>query len=171
MRRSIPATERRSRDYLRRLWNERDYRAIPETVSPDFVMVDPVAIDDAIPGPRGEVHGPVGLETFVRGVEAGFPDFRVTVHEMLTDDDCAMYTGVLTMTHLGDFCWFPPTGRRIEVQYMGLIRVADGKVVEHRVYPPMLDIFGQLGFTSPAVLRYLPKLAWGLLKHRTRSLR
>jgi hypothetical protein len=45
---------------------------------------------------------------------------------------------------------------------MGLI-VVDGERVEaHHTYPPIRDIADQLGFTSLAVLPYLPRLAWGL---------
>lgn len=156
-------TEQLARDYLT-IWNERAYADIPAVVSPTFVMYDPTAPADPVPGPKGEVHGPGGLETFMQGVVAGFPDFRVTVGALLAAEDVAMYDGRLTMTHEGPFFGIPPTGRRAEVRYMGLVRVADGEVVEHRVYPPMLDIAAQLGFSFPAVLGTLPRLAWGKLK-------
>jgi predicted ester cyclase len=103
---------------------------------------------------------------FIRGVVKGFPDFHVTVRRMLSGEDVVMYSGRLSMTHEGTFFGIPPTGRRAEVRYMGQIEIADGMVEEHRVYPPMLEIAKQLGITSLAVVPYLPRLAWGLLKHR-----
>lgn len=148
-----------AREYLESVWNQREYAEIPALVSESFVMHDPAA-------PAGKVHGPNGLERFIRGVVAGFPDFHVAVLKMLAKDDVAMYDGRLTMTHEGNFFGVPPTGRRAEVRYMGLIRVADGTVAEHRVYPPLREIAAQLGFTSLAVVPYLPRLAWGLLKGR-----
>ncbi|MFP4530753.1 MAG: ester cyclase [Halodesulfurarchaeum sp.] len=159
-------SERLARDYLESIWNQRGYAEIPSLVSVSFVMYDPTAPARDVPGPRGEVHGSDGLETFVRGVVAGFPDFHVTVHRMLSDENVVMYDGQLRMTHKGTFFGIPPTGRRVEVRYMGQIEVANGAVEEHRVYPPMLEIAKQLGLTSLAVIPYLPRLAWGLLTRR-----
>lgn len=148
-----------ARRYLN-CWNQREYAAISELVSEDFVMYDPTAPGDAVSGPKGEVHGPAGLESFIRGVVTGFPDFYVAVLDMVADGALVMYDGRLSMTHEGDFFGIPPTGNRADVRYMGLIRVEDDQVVEHRVYPPMLDIAEQLGFTFPAILITLPRLAW-----------
>jgi predicted ester cyclase len=159
------APERVARAYLD-VWNERAYAEIPGLVSESFVMHDPTAPADPVPGPKGEVHGPDGLETFIRGVVAGFPDFEVTVRRMLSDDGVVTYDGELAMSHEGTFYGVPPTGRRAEVRYMGMITVVDGLVEEHRVYPPVLAIADQLGFTSLAVVPYLPRLAWGLLRRR-----
>lgn len=163
-------TERVAREYLA-IWNDRAYEKIPEVVAESFVMYDPWAIAGDIPGPRGEVHGRDGLEPFVRGVVAGFPDFHVEVLDMFCDGDTAMYTGRISLTHEADFCWIPPTGRRCEFRYMGVIRVADGRVVEHRVYPPLLAILEGFGFISPGIVPYLPKLAWAAAKQLVRSLR
>lgn len=171
MARATTEAERLCRDYLDTVWNEREYARIPELVTSSFAMYDPAAIDKKIPGPSGEVHGPDGLETFVRSVVAGFPDFHVAVDDVLADDELVMYAGTLSMTHEGTFYWIPPTGRSAEVQYMGRLRVEDGKVSEHRVYPPLQAIVAQLGFTSTAVIPYLPKLAWAALRHGAPTLR
>ncbi|WP_251331159.1 ester cyclase [Haloplanus pelagicus] len=159
-------SERVARDYLESVWNERGYDEIRSLVSESFVMYDPAALAADVSGTWDEIHGRDGLETFIRGVVAGFPDFQVTVHRMLSEDDAVMYDGRLRMTHEGTFFGVPPTGRRVEVRYMGQIEVADGMIEEHRVYPPILKIAKQLGFTSLTVVPYLPRLAWGLLTRR-----
>ena len=120
-------TERVVREYLT-VWNDRAYEKIPEVVAESFVMYDPWAIADDVPGPRGEVHGRDGLEPFVRGVVAGFPDFHVEVLDLFCEGETAMYTGRIGLTHEADFCWIPPTGRHCEFRYMGVIRVVDGRV-------------------------------------------
>ena len=163
-------TEEIVREYLT-VWNDRAYSKIPEVVSESFVMYDPWAIDGELSGPRGEVRGREDLERFVRGVVAGFPDFHLEVLDMFSESDTAMYTGRITLTHEADFCWIPPTGRRCEFRYMGVVRVADGQVIEHRVYPPLLEVLEGFGFTSPVILPYLPKLAWAGLKQLARSVR
>lgn len=146
------------------IWNERAYEEIPNLVHESFVMYDPTAPAEAVGGPKGEVHGRAGLEAFIRGVVRGFPDFHVSVLSMATDSGLVMYDGRLSLTNLGDFFGVPPTGRSVAVRYMGLVRVEDAAVIEHRVYPPMLEIAEQLGFTFPAVLLTLPRLAWGKLR-------
>lgn len=158
------------REYLT-VWNDRAYEKIPEVVSESFRMYDPWAIDGDLTGKMGEVHGRDGLERFVRSVVAGFPDFHLEVLEMLSEGGTVMYTGRITLTHEGKFHWIPPTGRRCEFRYMGEVRVEDGRVVEHRVYPPLLDVLVGFGFTSPRIAPYLPRLAWAAVKHLARSLR
>lgn len=163
MAQATPETEQLAADYLN-IWNARAYSEIPAVVTESFVMYDPFAPEDEVPGPRGEVHGPDGLEAFIRGVVSGFPDFHVEVLTMLSSADTAMYDGQLSMTHEGVFFGIPPVGRSVTVRYMGMIRTADGQVDEHRVYPPLRDILEQLGFTFPAVIPLLPRLAWGKIK-------
>lgn len=153
------------------IWNKREYSKIPDVVSESFVMYDPAAIDNEAPGPKGEVHGPDDLETFIRKVVTGFPDFHIDILNMLSNENMVMYEGKITMTHNGDFYWIPPTGQGAKFRYMGMIRIRDGKVQEHRVYPPLLEIFEQLELTSPALIPYLPKLIRGKIKQTITSFR
>jgi steroid delta-isomerase-like uncharacterized protein len=123
------------------VWNERDYSKIPEVVSESISVYNPTA-------PGGEVHGRDGLEAFMRGVVAGFPDFHVTVHDVVSNDDLVMYDATLTMTHEGEFDGIPPTGREVEVSEMAKYHVADDKVREYRVCFDQQAVFEQLGLTD-----------------------
>ena len=123
------------------VWNERDYSKIPEVVSESVSVYNPTA-------PGGEVHGRDGLEAFMRGVVAGFPDFHVVVHDVVSNDDLVMYDATLTMTHEGEFDGIPPTGREVEVPEMAKYHVADDKVREYRVCFDQQAVFEQLGLTD-----------------------
>jgi steroid delta-isomerase-like uncharacterized protein len=123
------------------VWNERQYSTIPDVVSDSFVMYDPGA-------PEGEVHGPDGLEAFVRDVVAGFPDFHISVTDVLSSDELVMYDATITMTHEGDFDGIPPTGRKVEIDEMSKFRIEDGKIQEHRVYFDQQAVFEQLGLVE-----------------------
>jgi steroid delta-isomerase-like uncharacterized protein len=145
------------------MWNERDYAAIPRLVSDSFVMYDPAAPEAGVPGPRGEVHGRDGLEAFMRLLTTAFPDFEITVLDLLTGTDIAMYEVQLTMTHEGPLGSLPPTGRRVEVRGVSVLRLEDGRVSEHRFHTNMQDSVEQLGLTFPQVLGHLPSmLLWKL---------
>jgi steroid delta-isomerase-like uncharacterized protein len=135
------------RDYVE-IWNKQEYSKIPDLVSESFVMYDPAAPEEGVPGPEGEVHGPDGLEAFMRGVVAGFPDFHVTILDMLSSDNLVMYEGEITMTHEGEFDGIPPTGREVNIREMSKYRVEDGKIQEHRVYFDQQEVFQQLGLTE-----------------------
>lgn len=100
MAKATPDAEQLVRDYVEMV-NEREYSKIPDLVSESFVMHDPAAPAEEVPGPEREVHRPEGFETFIRGIVAGFPDFQVNVVNMLSSDDLVMYEAELTMTHGG----------------------------------------------------------------------
>jgi steroid delta-isomerase-like uncharacterized protein len=122
-------------------WNEQDYSAIPELVSESIVVYNPTA-------PDGVVHGHDELEAFMRGVTAGFPDFHLTILDLLADEDRVMYEAELTMTHEGEFEGIPATGREVEIREMANCYAADGRIQEYRVYFNQQDVFEQLGLTD-----------------------
>jgi len=122
-------------------WNEQDYSAIPELVSESVVVYNPTA-------PSGVVHGRDELEAFMRGVVAGFPDFDLTILDLLADEDRVMYEAELTMTHEGEFEGIPPTGREVEIREMANCHVADGRIQEYRVYFNQQAVFEQLGLAD-----------------------
>ncbi len=132
------------------MWNDRDYAKIPELVSESFVMYDTNAPADDIPGPAGEVHGPDGLEAWIRAITTAFPDFEADIQEILASDDRVMYEVTLSGTHEGEFAGIPPTGREIELSGMESYRVADGAVQEHRTYYDRQEFLNQLGLTDDA---------------------
>lgn len=140
-------TEQLVTDYVE-IWNEQEYSKIPDLVSESFVMYDPAAPAEGVPGPEGEVHGPDGLEAFIRGVTDGFPDFEVTILDLLSGDGIVMYEARVTMTHEGEFDGIPPTGRTVDLREMAKFRIEDGAVEEHRVYFDQQDVFDQLGLTE-----------------------
>ena len=125
-------------DYVK-LWNEREFERIPELVAESFVHVDPDG---------SEVHGRDGMEEYIRGILAGFPDLHVSVTDMMSSGNTVMYEATLTMTHEGEFEGIPPTGRELELREMATIEVADGRVEAHRVYFDNQETLRQLGLVE-----------------------
>jgi predicted ester cyclase len=54
-----------------------------------------------------------------------------------------------TGTHEGEFLGIPPTGKRIELETIDIIRVRDGKCVEHWGVSDGLALMQQLGVIEP----------------------
>jgi steroid delta-isomerase-like uncharacterized protein len=146
------------------MWNERDYSAVPRLVSETFVMYDPAAPAEGVPGPKGEVHGRAGLRQFVEFVTTAFPDFEITILDLLAGEDLVMYEVRLTMTHEGPLGGVPPTGRRVDVRGVSVLRLDGGVVREHRFHANMADVAEQLGLTFPQVIGQLPTLLLGKVR-------
>jgi len=142
------------------IWNDWKYERIPDVVAESFVIHDPAIGEGVGGGPAGEAHGRDGLESFMKRVENGFPDFHITVNDLLVGEKMVMDEATLTATHRGEFKGIPPTNNQIEIQIMAKLRVDDGQIQEHRVYIDQQEFIEQLGLTFPDIITQLPTLAY-----------
>lgn len=146
------------------MWNDRDYAAISRLVSEEFVMYDPAAPAEGVAGPKGEVHGREGLRQFMEVITTAFPDFEITVLDMVCGEDIAMYEVRLSMTHDGPLGGLPPTGRQVRIRGASILRLEAGLVREHTFHTNMHETVEQLGLTFPQVIGQLPKLLIGKIR-------
>jgi predicted SnoaL-like aldol condensation-catalyzing enzyme len=77
--------------------------------------------------PPGAQVGPDFLAQFW----IGFPDLHSRADALLADGDLVTVRWTITGTHTGPFFGVAATGKPIEVSGMDILRVADGKFVEH----------------------------------------
>lgn len=155
---SAASTEQLVKSY-EKVWNEAEYSKIPELVSGTFVLYDPAIPEEVAPGPEGEAHGTDGLESFLKWLRAGFPDFQVTIIDLLTSENLAMDVVKFTGTNTGELNGLPPTRRRVELLLMTKLVIENGEIEEHRVCLDQKEFADQLGLGFPAILGQLPKLA------------
>jgi steroid delta-isomerase-like uncharacterized protein len=115
-----------------------DFAFLEEVVSEDLVDHE-----DPLPG---QPPGLEGVKFFVTAIRDAFPDIQPkSVEPMLADGDMEAALSVLTGTHKGDFMGVPATGRTVEIKGMDIIRVKDGKVVEHWGLTDSMGLMQQLG--------------------------
>ena len=103
--------------------------------------------------PRGEIQrGPEGYRHDYERWRTAFPDGTVEITNVIAEGDWVVveYTNSGTntgplQTSIGDF---PPTNRKIEVQYCSVMRINNGKVVSGRDYYDVSTILRQLGLES-----------------------
>jgi predicted ester cyclase len=93
--------------------------------------------------PPGQYPGPDFLAQFW----SGFPDLRSHEDALIGDGDLVTIRWTITGTHTGTFFGVAPTGKTIQVSGMDILRVADGKLVEHwgGVADQMDDFLAQIG--------------------------
>jgi predicted ester cyclase len=84
---------------------------------------------------------------FLAQFRIGFPDLRSHEDALLGDGDLVVIRWTITGTHTGTFFGVAATGRTIQVAGMDILRVADGKLVEHwgGVADQMDDFLTQIG--------------------------
>ena len=77
---------------------------------------------------------------------AAFPDWRMTVEDLIAGEDKTVARLTATGTHKGEFMGVPPTGRHVDVQLIDIMRFdGAGLVCEHWGVADMLSLMQQLG--------------------------
>ncbi|HEX6385062.1 MAG TPA: ester cyclase, partial [Anaerolineae bacterium] len=111
-------------------------------VADELIVADAVEHEE-FPGLEGS--GPEVAKQFVAIIRSAFPDVRVQTQDMIAEGDKVVARVTLTGTHRGEFLGIPPTGKQVEVSTIDIIRVADGKMVEHWGVTDNLGMMQQLG--------------------------
>lgn len=109
------------RRYLEEIINRAEYAVAEEIIAPDY-------INHTAGGGIG-----TGRANFVLGLRAlhtAFPDWQVTIEEMVAEDDLVVDRFSIRATHSGSANGIPASGRRIETLGMHMWRLAGGKLVE-----------------------------------------
>lgn len=123
------------------IWNTGAYERLPGVLDESATVYDPGA-------PEGVLDGRDEFEAHLRKLRTGFPDFTISIEEMLSEGGVVMMEWTATATHEGEFDGIPPTNREIELQGMSKTSIRDGEIVEDRVYHDFHDFLDQLGLTD-----------------------
>jgi predicted ester cyclase len=106
-------------------------------------LLDPDVLDHS--RPPGIAPGAEGVRQQFDGFRAGLPDFRATILHQVAEDDLVITHKVFHGTHTGELLGIPATGREVEIVVMDVVRVADGRIVEHWGLVDRLGLLQQLG--------------------------
>jgi predicted ester cyclase len=85
-----------------------------------------------------------GMKEDFKFLYRAFPDYRLVIEDMTADGDKVWLRMKCTGTSKGDFMG-PPNGKSFNVTVMDMIRLKDGKVVEHWGVPDRFALMMQLG--------------------------
>jgi predicted ester cyclase len=95
--------------------------------------------------PPGIAPGAEGVRQQFDGFRAAFPDFRATILDQIEEGDKVVTRKVFTGTHLGPMQGIAPTGRKVEILVIDIVRVVNDKIVEHWNCVDRLGLLTQLG--------------------------
>lgn len=95
--------------------------------------------------PPGMQHGLDGHKAIVRLFRSVFPDLKWRIDDLIAEGDKVVARTTMLGTHRGDFFGIPPTGRTVEMTGVHIMRIADGRIVEHWGSNDDLGLMRQLG--------------------------
>jgi predicted ester cyclase len=128
------------KDVVRRFVDEyqtgADDRAFQELLHPDV-------LDHS--RPPGIAPGAEGVRQQFDGFRAALSGFRAEILDMIAEGDRVVTRKVFRGTHDGPFQGIEPTGRDVEIHVIDIVRVADGRIVEHWNEVDRLGLLAQLG--------------------------
>jgi steroid delta-isomerase-like uncharacterized protein len=81
--------------------------------------------------PPGMSPGKQGVKAYFAAFRRAVPDLHAQVHDRLADGDKVVTRKTFHGTQTGEFMGLPPTGSAISVDVIDIVRVRDGKFVEH----------------------------------------
>jgi predicted ester cyclase len=131
--------------------NEAIYRRLIEE---GFNQGNLSAVDDLIATgarehQRGAQDGPEGAKKTITYLRSAFPDFKISIDEVMVSGDKVWARQKGGGTNLGSFAGHPPTGRKAFIDVVDVCRIEDGKIVEHWGVPDQLGMMMALGLIAP----------------------
>ena len=118
-------------------YNTANYDALDEVVAMDVLTPNMISTM-----PRGLE----GAKLVHQKTLTGMPDYHSAIEDLIAEGDKVVARVRITGTHTGDFYGIPPTGKHIDLSGIYIVRIADGKIVEHWGEENGVTLFRQLGF-------------------------
>jgi steroid delta-isomerase-like uncharacterized protein len=109
----------------------------------DRFMAEDFVEHEVIPGMDNTRETPRQLFAMML---AAFPDFRVTVHELLQDGDKVVARVTFSGTHEGEFMGVPASGNQVEWSVIDILQFRDDQAVAHW---GVMDMAGAMAQMSP----------------------
>jgi predicted ester cyclase len=127
------------RRFVEEVQNQRNWDVYDELNDPEFVNLS---------APPGVPADREGGKLYLGGFLNAFPDCRFEIDDMVAEDDRVVTKKTFTGTHTADFMDIPATGKKVTLQFVDIMRVRDGRIVEHWLCMDQLDFMRQLGVFS-----------------------
>lgn len=125
---SIEANKQLVLDFFEEVLNQRSTAAIPKYLIEGTFLAG-------------------GLENLVQGMRTSFPDYHITVEEVIAENDKVVVRATMRGTHTGEFVGHHPTGKPVQLGGIHIYTIKDGRIASYARESDMLLIYQQLGIT------------------------
>jgi steroid delta-isomerase-like uncharacterized protein len=141
---STEANKALFRRFIEEVANQGNLAMIDEVMNPDFVEHEEL--------PPGTPAGLEGVKHFFSEWRSAFPDGHVTLDMEIAEGDHVTGYETWNGTHSGAFAGVPASGKHVTFKVIDIIRVSNGKIVEHWGVMDTLGLMQQIGaIPSPDV--------------------
>ena len=124
------------RRLIEEILNKGNLALIDELFSPDYVDHNPVP---------GIAAGSEGLKQMFAMFRSAFSDLRITVEDLIAEDDKVVGRVAARGTHRGELMGIAATGKQIDMGEIHIFRVVGGKAAEHWGISDDMGMMQQLG--------------------------
>lgn len=133
-------TTRQNKAIVRRLnkefIEEGNIETVYEIFSPDFINQT---------APPGSPQGPEAVIYFFNTLlKPAFHDLKVVIHDQVAEEDKVTTRKSFHAVHKGEFFGVPPTNKKVVMEVIDIIRLREGKFVEHWGILDMQGLMGQI---------------------------
>ncbi len=130
------------RMFIEKAFNSGNLAAIDDLVNQDFIEHQHLPVRDS---------GRQALKQLVTWLRTTFPDLHYKIENMIAEGDKVAAHMSFRGTQKGEFMGIPPTGKQINSEVIDIVRISDGKIVEHWGIPDNLRVIQQLRGTGAPV--------------------
>ena len=128
------------RRFYEEVWNKRRVELVDELMSPSHAMHNNYIPDSCV--------GPEAYKREIARWITGIPDLRFTVEDMIAEKDKVVVSWTVSGTHKGELRGIPPTGKKVSVEGMTILQIADGKIMDSFFNWDALSLMQQLGLAA-----------------------
>ena len=118
-------------------YNTANYDTLDEVIAADVLTPNMIA---------NMPSGLAGAKLVHQKTLTGMPDYHTAIEDLIAEGDKVVARVRITGTHTGDFYGIPPTGKHIDISGIYIVRIADGKIMEHWGEENGSEVLRQLGF-------------------------
>ena len=108
--------------FVEQVCNDNRLDLIGEYFTEDYIE------HNLMPGAPGGIEG---LRGMLGQMETAFPGVEHRVIDMVASGDYVGIRATMAGTNTGPLFDMPPTGKKVSVEMIGIVRIEDGKIVEH----------------------------------------
>jgi predicted ester cyclase len=124
------------RRFIQTIFSEGQVERVGEFAAPNYRVRE---------APPGTPAGPDGIVQIVKMFRAGFSDLNLVIEELIGEGDWIAARATTHGTHSGTIFGIAPTGRKIAVTGLTMVKIVDGKLVESWVKNDVGALMAQLG--------------------------
>jgi predicted ester cyclase len=107
--------------FVETIFNEKQTDQLDRFMEPDVVLHH---------SSRTIVPGLDGIKAHHAGIFAGLPDLHYEVEDSIAEGDRVVQRLTISGTHLGEYWGFAPSGKRVAMTSIHVLRIRAGKIVE-----------------------------------------